>query len=236
MPIDCYVCQVITRTQRGQSLVETALVTPILIFLLLGLFEAGYALRSYIVLTNASREAARFAIRHNYIHPEQTDPGFDAVYRHTLEAVTQQLDGFEDNSTVIIQYVEIGVTYPCDPEALDDCDCALAATLPFTAATWLDRPKYLASFPPGRTSAIDAVAIAARLGPENNRFNCELMKRRGNPSANSLVVVEIFYRHRQLFGVPLISNPYTDPIQMYGHTAMRHIQAARSTGQEKDLP
>lgn len=217
-------------SQKGQGLVETALVAPILIFLLLGLFEVGYALRSYLVLTNASREAARFAIRHNYIHPERADPGFGVVYSRALEAVTGQLGDFEDNSTVIVQYVEVGASYPCNPEALDECDCDIAATLPFTAVTALDRPEYLASFPPGGASRIDTLSIAARLGPENNRFNCEIMKRGGNPSANSMVIVEIFYRHKQLFGVPIISNYYTDPIQMYGHTTMRHIQAARSTG------
>ncbi|MBN1218571.1 MAG: pilus assembly protein, partial [Anaerolineae bacterium] len=43
------------RNQRGQSLVEMAIVTPLLIFLLLGVFEVGNAVRNYMVLVNVNR-------------------------------------------------------------------------------------------------------------------------------------------------------------------------------------
>jgi hypothetical protein len=40
----------------------------------------------------------------------------------------------------------------------------------------------------------------------------------------------MFYDIPQLFGFPLISNPYTDPIPLYTHTTMRLIGASRSEG------
>jgi len=46
---------------RGQSLVEFALVLPILVILIFGIIDFGMGLRSYISLTNATREGARFA-------------------------------------------------------------------------------------------------------------------------------------------------------------------------------
>lgn len=49
------------RSQRGQSLVEFALVLPILLILLLGIVDFGMGLRAYVTLTNATREGARFA-------------------------------------------------------------------------------------------------------------------------------------------------------------------------------
>jgi hypothetical protein len=48
---------------RGQSLIEIAIILPILLLLLLGVAEMGMGLRNYLILVNANREAARFAAR-----------------------------------------------------------------------------------------------------------------------------------------------------------------------------
>jgi Flp pilus assembly protein TadG len=47
---------------RGQALTEFALVIPIFVFLIVGLFDIGRAVFSYNTLTNAAREGARIAI------------------------------------------------------------------------------------------------------------------------------------------------------------------------------
>ena len=44
---------------RGQSLVEFALVMPILFFLLLGIIQFGFIFNTYVTMTNAAREGAR---------------------------------------------------------------------------------------------------------------------------------------------------------------------------------
>lgn len=49
-----------SRRQRGQSLVEFALVFPIFIVLVMGIIDFGMALKSWIDITNAAREAARW--------------------------------------------------------------------------------------------------------------------------------------------------------------------------------
>ena len=51
----------LVRGGRGQSLVEFALILPVLVILVLGIVDFGMGLRSYISLTNATREGARFA-------------------------------------------------------------------------------------------------------------------------------------------------------------------------------
>jgi len=48
--------------QGGQGLVEFSLALPVILLLVMGIVDLGMALRSYVVLTNASREGARFAI------------------------------------------------------------------------------------------------------------------------------------------------------------------------------
>ena len=47
---------------RGQSLVEFALILPILLLLLLGIIEGGRIIWAYITVQNAAREAARYAV------------------------------------------------------------------------------------------------------------------------------------------------------------------------------
>ena len=47
--------------KRGQSLVEFALILPVMIILVFGIIDFGMGLRSYISLTNATREGGRFA-------------------------------------------------------------------------------------------------------------------------------------------------------------------------------
>jgi Flp pilus assembly protein TadG len=45
--------------QRGQALVEFALVVPVLLILVMGIADFGWALRSWMAVTNSAREGAR---------------------------------------------------------------------------------------------------------------------------------------------------------------------------------
>ncbi len=49
---------------RGQTLVELALVLPLLVLLIAGIFDFGRAIYGYNTVLNSSREAARLAIVH----------------------------------------------------------------------------------------------------------------------------------------------------------------------------
>ncbi len=49
------------RRQRGQSLAEFALLLPLLLTILFGTIDLGRAFYTYVSLTNAAREAARYA-------------------------------------------------------------------------------------------------------------------------------------------------------------------------------
>lgn len=48
-----------SRNQRGQALVETALVLPVILAMVLGIFGFGRLFNAQLVITNASREGAR---------------------------------------------------------------------------------------------------------------------------------------------------------------------------------
>lgn len=49
------------KNKKGQSIVELAIVLPILLIILMGIFEFGRVMNAYMVITNASREGARLA-------------------------------------------------------------------------------------------------------------------------------------------------------------------------------
>jgi Flp pilus assembly protein TadG len=46
--------------ERGQALVETAIVLPMLVLMLFGILDAGRIFSTWVVVTNASREGARY--------------------------------------------------------------------------------------------------------------------------------------------------------------------------------
>lgn len=49
------------RSERGQSVVELALVLPVLVLLLTGILEFGLIIHQYLAVTEAAREGARVA-------------------------------------------------------------------------------------------------------------------------------------------------------------------------------
>jgi len=58
----------------GQSMIEFALLIPILFFLIMGLFDIGRAVFYYAVLNHAAREGSRYAVVQSYCH-YRADPG-----------------------------------------------------------------------------------------------------------------------------------------------------------------
>jgi Flp pilus assembly protein TadG len=54
------------RAERGQEVVEFALILPLLMTLLFGIVEFGWAVFSYNTIANAAREGARWGIVHPY--------------------------------------------------------------------------------------------------------------------------------------------------------------------------
>jgi len=92
------------RGERGANLVEMALVLPLLLMLLMGVVDVGRAFYSYVTLTNAVREGARFASRFPYdgndgiieglvVERVRQEPG---LYDIPAEAIEVTTDGLGD--------------------------------------------------------------------------------------------------------------------------------------------
>jgi len=249
------------KTEKGQSLVEMAIITPLLIFFLLGVFEVGAAIRNYVVLVNVNREITRFAVRPGYLNfstVADVQASYNRVRDWAASSVSEQLNlDFRNtgdindtgSTTLIISHLVVDTGLPCEDIASnpDDCDCEAFESNPsyannFTRDDVIIHPgmtgqEYQAErFGPPETvtgskeSQIDYDTLSAELAAKNNKFNCEIIKKGGVPSSNNVIVTEVYHDQPQLFGFPLISNPFTDPVPLYTHTTMRLISAARSTG------
>lgn len=51
----------VLRNERGQSLIEFTLIIPIVLIILMGIFEFGIMLNSYLTINNAARDSSRLA-------------------------------------------------------------------------------------------------------------------------------------------------------------------------------
>jgi hypothetical protein len=230
--------------------VETALIAPLLLLMFLGVVEVGWALRGYLVLLNADREATRFAARGTYLdfsQPDIANVGYGFVLQHALDSVSGQLPldftGDEPNATMIITHMNIDTGYPCsegdrpcndecaaDPDTTFPDDDIIVLPPPVGAGYGSDpavvisdtfRAQYGIGAPLHTTRITDT--LWQELRAQNEALNCQLLAKDPAvaPSVNSVVIVEMMYDQPQLLGVPVVSNRFTDPVPLYTHTMMR---------------
>jgi len=77
--------------QRGQSMIETALLLPILLLLFAGMIEVVFVCRTYLVLLDSSYQGAHIAVQGKAL--------FDDTEVYTL--VRQDLQPYYDNTNLI---------------------------------------------------------------------------------------------------------------------------------------
>lgn len=103
-------------SDRGTALLETALVLPMVLLVLVGIFEFGRAYQTWQVLTNAAREGARVAVLPNapagaaaervaqYLSSGQIDNPSTAAVRVATETVSIGGGGTAPSTRVTVDY------------------------------------------------------------------------------------------------------------------------------------
>lgn len=51
----------VLKNEKGQSLVEFAIIVPVIVMMIMGIIEFGLMFNSYLTINNSSREGARYA-------------------------------------------------------------------------------------------------------------------------------------------------------------------------------
>ncbi len=119
------------RSSRGQSLVEFALTLPILLLILVGVLDLGRLYFTYISLTNAAREGARYGAKYPPTNPtDQANSRVQAINNHVAGEVDRNIvtltasnitincpDGVpctpgSPNTPGINNRIQVTVTYP----------------------------------------------------------------------------------------------------------------------------
>lgn len=212
------------KKQKGQSLVEFALVLPLLLMLLIGLAEVGFGYYDYMVLASANREGVRLASRGRFQDTavierivvsggllEQPNGTFEKILRTT---------GPKTNFGAIITHIPINdegelgsiTTVFTGTIAIDGAGGSGATIRPITnldtQLTVTDVQEYYDLHAP-MTTQINAARIAAGYEPQGNE----------------IVVVETFLIHDLIIDYgPL---PLPNPVRMYFRSTMRVMRDSR---------
>lgn len=193
----------------GQSLVEFAILLPVVLLMLSGLIEFGIMLNYYLDVIDAAREAARFAadadpIRDtsgNYIDP---NPQF---YTLVQTLAKQSLKAGSDN--------RIDWLPPHDNCATDiHGDIVISA---FGVMNNGGSPIVSARFPAG--SGENGLSLC---GHYVSKFTSAMIQSKLDPAAptTGLVLVEIFYEYQQTLALPWITAFVPNPIHLHAYSIM----------------
>jgi hypothetical protein len=206
---------------EGQSLVELTITLPILLLMFVGLIEIGYVLRNYLVVVNATREGTRFAARGQWFDSVDDPDPADPIVERVLAAggyVGNPQDGVR-----VLRTESAGADHPANTRiyvhfiAVPDqiVDGGLQYEDP-TYYSWQDGPL---DSPPKINIGEEALA-AQQL---NYEFNDEhyIHGTLDMPSEHNFVIIETFYAHEQLLGMPIFTEILPDIIRLYSKASMR---------------
>jgi len=205
---------------QGQGLVEFALVLPLLILLILGIAEMGFALYNYLTLATANREGVRLASRARYddetvaelvVNSSGLIEQPDGSFRPNMV-----LEGDDANLGVIITHISVspeGVLLDIDTFVSGVINGADNVPRPITPADTMfttDELDELVQNSLDSTSTINAY----RQGMLFNTMN------------NEVIVLETFLSHR-LFS-PILLPLMNETITLHFHSVMRVMSDARN--------
>jgi len=182
------------RRGMGQSLVETALLFPILLIIFSGLIEVGFWLSNYLAVVDAARNAARFASDGDY-RIRDFDPD-----------CTTTRDFFRQTACAVL--IELAQERPLVQLNRSEDDIVVSAV------SVLQGSGVTARFP-GSNGWSYYGNFVSRVS--NSEIDAMLDL---NAPNSGLVIVEVFYHYHQHLKLPWIEAFLPDPMLVYGYAVM----------------
>jgi Flp pilus assembly protein TadG len=108
---------IIPRKEKGQSVVELAIILPLLLIILLGIIDFGRVFYAYVTVTNASREGARYGALHPGWIDESDNADPNNVKFHAIQEAANTVTILPEDITVITDTNTITVTAQADFQA-----------------------------------------------------------------------------------------------------------------------
>jgi len=212
--------------RKGQGLVETAIILPVMLLVLSSLVELAFMLNDYLGILDAARNAARFSsdslyeIRDADLYCSTTRD----FYRQTMCLVCQELDqeappinlNLDDPGDQVLKSlgsIDPDKWYDCPLDStIDDVIVSAASINAGTGGVLLfPAPNGYVSLYNHFSPRITAADIQAAL----------------NASAPSTgyVVVEIFFHYQQRLGLPWVKAFLPDPVPLHTYAIMPLVSA-----------
>ena len=212
--------RLITRMKRikrsGQSLVEFAVLLPILLLMIAGLIEFGFMLNVYLDLIDSARETARFLANDDPVHaadgsfdpnpfgtPEPKgfyDRGFAMAYNTLHQAGQVDLDNTTDDVVISVFVVDDGAVsqrWPAHVGPYGTCSAGNGGDLGFML--YCHHP-----------SDFDSDAM----------INSRLANLSNVPPDSAVVLVEIYYDYHMVIGLTWIQPFVPDPVTLHAYSIM----------------
>ena len=180
---------------KAQSLVEFAITLPILLLLLSGVVEFGFALNYYLSLLDATREAARYYSNADPFNADSSD-NMD-FYANTAALARANLDPYLANPSYQGRRIFL------DPSADD-----------VIVTVYAKSETEVLSYP---TSGVYHM-----YNNSTSMFTSELIQSRfenGSPNAG-ILLVEVDYNYHQVMKLPWLAPFVPDPILLKAYTIM----------------
>jgi hypothetical protein len=201
------------RTDRGQGLLELAVILPVLLILLMGAVEIGFALRDYLIVVNACREGCRFAARGRFSDQDVgarvvSAGGVVRLGNPPADVPFLRTYGTDENTGIIVNHIYMDS----------------AGTVP-SHTTWISGvlPSGTGGVGPilAADSQISLTQVVQRHGPATQSINATREQAGYAKMGNHIVVVEVFFMHHPLWNNPFV--PLPDPWMMRAQTEMRVV-------------
>jgi len=243
-----------TPAQRGQSMLELALVLPILLLLLVGMVEVVVFIGRYLDLLDLTREAARFGSQHD---PDITDlaaGNFPAPGNYDCSA-SNSYNFFYDTACVFSppsdqiatcqqttfcngmnQYVPLDLTtddvvitvFTVNDLDQDGHPIADQVTNIWPTVGYWALSDYDADLTHNANWTKDCHGNVVRSQPYYTASKINSVLEADGPQATAFVAVEAFYCYHQVLDLPVFTNVVPDPIQIDAYSLMP-IPAANPT-------
>ena len=225
--------QQISGLSRGQGLVETAILFPILLMVISGLTEFGFLLNDYLALQDAARNAARFAADGMYNfrdgnHSCATGSGTQDFYRQTACLVNQELAQERPEIGIDVGTGEDDIIISAFSVAQDYCQAPASyppvpRVPPNLGVSCVTVRHPTADGETGWSEALDSTGSRNQI----SRISTTDLNARLNITAPStgFVSVELFYTYEQKLKLPWITVFLDDPILLHNYALMPLVSA-----------
>ena len=199
------------RMERGQGLLEMAVILPLLLILLLGVVEMGYAMRNYLIIVNANREGCRFAARGRFSDArvgERVVSAGGVIREGETDVPFLRTQGTEPNTAIIVTHI------PMDSDGVVPAYTTWVSGVVSSAGggvqpVMAENSRLTETMP----------AIIARHRESTQEINAMREASMYEPMENNIVIVETLFMHHPLWNSPFI--PLPDPWVMHAQTEMR---------------